>query len=470
MNQSPARQPTKTETHGTMNTSDTYAWLLYYPRKTAAQQMWSGEVWAMATSVETGKHIPWWKEPTKDQWFAWWAAWMGWTLDAFDFTVFLLIMLPISQEFGVPLTDVVFVLTVTLWMRLVGAVSSGWLADRVGRKIPLMISILGYSLCNFVAGFSPGLLFLFIFRALLGIFMGAEWPAGAALAMESWPIRSRGFMSGVLQGSWGIGFALSSLIYGLLYGYIGWRGMLWIGVLPAFTVFYVRRYVKEPEIWAANRQLQRVQNREVRAPLLSIFKPGLLANTLTACWWMASNFVLYYSLTALFATHLQKDLGLSPALVATPFLLFNLVGFVAMGFWGWVGDALGRRWAMIIPAAIAVPLAPIYLLSTDFTWIAIGFVVQGAFGGALYSQLPSYLSERFPTEVRATASAFCYHQGAIFGGFVPLVLTYFAVNYQVGLVIPMLVGTCAAATSVVIALLISPETKGKELMADLVVT
>ena len=424
----------------------------------------------MSTTSASAQSIPWWKEPTKDQWFAWWAAWMGWTLDAFDFTVFLLIMLPISQEFGVPLTDVVFVLTVTLWMRLVGAVGSGWLADRVGRKIPLMISILGYSLCNFIAGFSPGLFFLFTFRALLGIFMGAEWPAGAALAMESWPIRSRGFMSGVLQGSWGIGFALSSLIYGLLYGYIGWRGMLWIGVLPAATVFYVRRYVREPEIWAANRQLQRVQNREVRAPLLSIFKPGLLGNTMTACWWMASNFVLYYSLTALFATHLQKDLGLSPALVATPFLLFNLVGFVAMGFWGWVGDTLGRRWAMIIPAAIAVPLAPVYLLSTDFTWIALGFVVQGAFGGALYSQLPSYLSERFPTEVRATASAFCYHQGAIFGGFVPLVLTYFAVNYQVGLVIPMLVGTCAAAISVVIALLISPETKGKELTADLVVT
>ena len=275
----------------------------------------------MSTTSASAQSVPWWKEPTKDQWFAWWAAWMGWTLDAFDFTVFLLIMLPISQEFGVPLTDVVFVLTVTLWMRLVGAVGSGWLADRVGRKIPLMISILGYSLCNFIAGFSPGLFFLFTFRALLGIFMGAEWPAGAALAMESWPIRSRGFMSGVLQGSWGIGFALSSLIYGLLYGYIGWRGMLWIGVLPAATVFYVRRYVKEPEIWAANRQLQRVQNREVRAPLLSIFKPGLLGNTLTACWWMASNFVLYYSLTALFATHLQKDLGLSPALVATPFLL-----------------------------------------------------------------------------------------------------------------------------------------------------
>jgi SHS family lactate transporter-like MFS transporter len=417
-------------------------------------------------AVETAT-VPWWKEPTKEQWYAWWAAWLGWTLDAFDFTVFLLIMVPISQEFGVPLSEVAFVLTLTLWMRLIGAVASGWLADRVGRKIPLMISILGYSLCNFIAGFSSTLLFLLIFRALLGIFMGAEWPAGAALAMESWPIRSRGFMSGVLQGSWGIGFALSSLIWGLFVSYIGWRGMLWIGVLPALSVFYVRRYVKEPEIWIENRRLQRAQNREVHVPLISIFKRGLLFNTLTACWWMASNFILYYSLTALFVPHLQKDLNLSPTIAFWPVLFFNLVGFVAMGFWGWTGDKLGRRWSMIIPAAIAVPIAPLYLLTNDFSWIFLGYVLQGAFGGAIYSQLPSYLSERFPTEVRATASAFCYHQGAIFGGLVPLALTFLAEYFHVGLVIPMLVGTVAAATSVVISLLISPETKGKVLVAEL---
>src|SRR6266566_3605752 len=416
--------------------------------------------------AETAR-VPWWKEPTKDQWLAWWAAWLGWTLDAFDFTVFLLIMVPIAKEFDVPLTDVALVFSLTLWMRLLGAVASGWLADRVGRKIPVMISIFDYSLCNFIAGFSPTLLFLLIFRALLGIFMGAEWPAGAALAMESWPIRSRGFMSGVLQGSWGIGFALSALIWGLFVGYIGWRGMLWIGVLPALSVFYVRRYVKEPEVWVENRRLQRTQNREVRTPLISIFKRGLLSNTLTACWWMASNFILYYSLTALFVPHLQKDLGLSPTLAFWPVLFFNLVGFAAMSFWGWTGDRLGRRWAMIIPAAIAVPVAPLYLLTSDITWIAVGYALQGAFGGALYSQLPSYLSERFPTEVRATASAFCYHQGAIFGGFVPLVLTFFAEYYQLGLVIPMLVGTVAAATSVVISLLLSPETKGKILQAEL---
>src|SRR5499427_9719236 len=134
--------------------------------------------------------------------------------------MFLLIMVPISQEFHVPLTSVAFVLSITLWLRLIGAVASGWLADRVGRKIPLMISIVWYSVANFIAGFSPTFMFLFICRALLGIGMGAEWPAGAALAMEQWPIRSRGFMSGVLQGSWSIGFLLSSVIYGLFFNSI----------------------------------------------------------------------------------------------------------------------------------------------------------------------------------------------------------------------------------------------------------
>ena len=198
------------------------------------------------TVATPDRQIPWWREPTADQWLAYVAAWLGWTLDAFDFTVFLLIMVPIAQEFHVPLTEVTLIFTVTLWMRLIGATASGWLADRVGRKTPLMISILWYSICNFIAGFSPAFWFLFLFRALLGIGMGAEWPAGAALAMESWPARSRGFMSGALQGSWGLGFLLSSAVYGLLYNAIGWRGLLWLCVLPALVTLYIRKFVKNP--------------------------------------------------------------------------------------------------------------------------------------------------------------------------------------------------------------------------------
>jgi SHS family lactate transporter-like MFS transporter len=423
----------------------------------------------MATVVGAAAAVPWWKEPSKDQWMAWWAAWLGWTLDAFDFTVFLLIMVPIAKEFDVPLTQVAVLFTITLWLRLVGAVASGWLADRIGRKTPLMISILWYSICNFIAGFSPSFMFLFVFRALLGIGMGAEWPAGAALAMETWPARSRGLMSGILQGSWALGFLLSSAVYGLFYDAIGWRGMLWIGILPAFSVIYVRYFVKEPAVWAENRRLQRQQKREVRVPLLTIFKPALLGNTLTACWWMASAFVIYYSIWALFATHLQKDLGYSPGQVAMPIAIANFASFLAMGFWGWAADRIGRRWSMIIPGVLALVAAPIYLLTSDFTLIVIGFVMQGMFGGAIYGQQPSYLCERFPTEVRATASAFCYHQGAIFGGLVAPTLTYLAAHYGTGFAIPMLLGTGLGALSFVCALLLGPETKGKVLVPDLIV-
>ena len=155
-------------------------------------------------------------------------------------------------------------------------------------------------------------------------------------------------------------------------------------------------------------------------------------------------------------------------MVGAPIAAANLIAFLAMGFWGWVADRMGRRWSMIIPSALAIVVAPLYLLTSDFTLIVTGFLLQGLFGGAIYSQLPSYLAERFPTEVRATAIAFCYHQGAIFGGLVAPTLTFFAVNYGMGFGIPMLVGTVVGALSVMCALLLGPETKGKVLAADLV--
>src|SRR3954466_1029507 len=213
----------------------------------------------MTAAAATVKSIPWWREPTKEQWYAYMAAWAGWTLDAFDFTAFLLIMAPIAKEFGVPVSEVAAVLTITLWLRLVGATASGWLADRIGRKTPLMISIVWYSICNFLAGLSPSFFLLFLFRALLGIGMGAEWPAGAALAMESWPVRSRALMGAVMQGSWGIGFLLSSLIYGLFYDVIGCPLLLMIGILPALLPTWIRLYVKEPEVWIEHRREHQLQ-------------------------------------------------------------------------------------------------------------------------------------------------------------------------------------------------------------------
>src|SRR3954454_13896967 len=320
----------------------------------------------MSASVKSSKAMPWWKEPTKDQWYAYIAAWLGWTLDAFDFTVFLVLIVPIAKSFGEPLTYVALVGTLTLWMRLLGAVAAGWMADRMGRRAPLMISILWYSMCNFIAGFSPTFMFLLVFRTLLGIGMGAEWPAGAALAMETWPTRSRGLMSAILQNSWALGYLISALLYATVFDYIGWRGMLWIGVLPALTVVWIRFYVKEPEIWVENKAKQKAQQAEMRVPLLAIFRRGIIWNTLNACWWMASGFIVYYSIFGLFATYLTKDLHLSPAMVGLPLILTNAMTFVASFFWGWVADLIGRRWAMIIPGLLGLLIAPLFLMTTHY--------------------------------------------------------------------------------------------------------
>lgn len=411
--------------------------------------------------------IPWWREPTRDQWNAYIAAWLGWTLDAFDFTVFLLLMVSIAKEFNEPLATVTIVFTLTLWMRLIGAVASGWMADRLGRKAPLMISILWYSICNFIAGFSPTFIFLLVFRTMLGLGMGAEWPAGAALAMETWPTRSRGLMSSLLQGSWALGYLLSALLYATIFQYIGWRGMLMIGVLPALAVVWIRFYVKEPQVWVENQKNQQAQHAEMKSPLLAIFRRGMIGNTLNACWWMASGFIVYYSVFGMFATYLIRDLHMSPAMVGWPLVLTNAATFLASFLWGRVADVLGRRWAMIIPGALGFFLTPVYLLTNDYMTIVVAFTLQGALIGAMYGQNPSYLSERFPTEVRATAAAFCYHQGAIWGGMVAPILTYVAVNLGYGFAHPMLVLTSGGLMSFVIALVFGPETKGKEMVADL---
>jgi len=422
----------------------------------------------MVAAISSEKPIPWWREPTRDQWYAWVAAWLGWTLDAFDFTIFLLIMAPIANTFNVPLVEVTTVFTLTLWGRFVGATGSGWLADRVGRKPLLMTSIAWYSVCNFIAGLAPTFWVLFVFRALLGIGMGAEWPVGAALSMETWPTRSRGFMGAVLQGSWGIGFLLSSGLYALLYNLIGWRGLLIIGVLPALAIIYIRIFIKEPPVWVENRQQQRLQNREVRTPLFSIFKPSMLRNTLTACVMMASAFVLYYANYALFATHLQLDLHLSPALVALPIALANALFFLSSLFWGWVAEHIGRRWAIIIPGVIGIPVSLIYLLIPDYTWVVVGFALQGMFAlGGMHVHYPAYLSERFPTEVRATAAGFCYHQGAIWGGLAGPLLVGYATSRHIALSGPILVTTIVCLVIFVIAVFLGPETRGKELTAEL---
>ena len=243
----------------------------------------------MTTAADlSGSSVAWWKEPTREQWLAWVAAWLGWTLDAFDFTMFLLIMVPISQEFHVPLTDVAVVLSVTLWLRLVGAVGSGWLADRVGRKIPLMISILWYSLSNFLAGFSPTFGFLFLFRALLGIGMGARMAGRRRWRWRRGRSRSRGFMGGVLQGSWGLGFccrAASMACSMPRSAGAACCGSVCCPRCPSSS--YANSSRSRESGWRIGGGSGPRSGRFMRR--YSASSRRHVGNTLTACWWMAAT-------------------------------------------------------------------------------------------------------------------------------------------------------------------------------------
>ena len=154
-------------------------------------------------------------------------------------------------------------------------------------------------------------------------------------------------------------------------------------------------------------------------------------------------------------------------MVATPVFWANIIVFAGNSLWGMASDLWGRRPGIIVPATIAIFVTPLYLWTTDPIYIVSAFIVQGIFGGGIYGQMPSYLCERFPTEVRATASGFIFHQGAIWGGLVAPVLTYLAVQMNFGFAMPMMISTMFFLVLVVISVLLGPETRGKTLTADL---
>src|SRR6202167_206091 len=185
------------------------------------------------------------------------ATFLGWTLDAFDFFLLVFVLRDIAGEFNVPISDVTFAILLTLAMRPIGAFLCGRAADRWGRRPTLMVDVLFYSLIEFLSGFSPSLGVLLMLRALYGIAMGGEWGVGASLTMETIPPHARGFVSGLLQSGYPTGYFMASIVYALLFPYIGWRGMFMVGVIPALLGLYIRRNVPESASWSQQAAVER---------------------------------------------------------------------------------------------------------------------------------------------------------------------------------------------------------------------
>ena len=413
------------------------------------------------TAAPSIQRVPWWSEVQPEQWRTLLASWAGWVLDAFDFTLVLLVLGDIARTFSVGLVAMGVVLTGTLIGRVIGGVLSGMWADRVGRRTPLMVSILAYSLFELLSGFAPTYSVFLIFRLLFGIGMGGEWAAGTPLAMESWPKRSRGIASGFLQGGWPVGYLLATIVYGIVFPVWGWRAPFFIGAAPALLVLFIRSRVKESPIWLErHRQLQR-DGRRSELSLFSLFHRDIIATTLHATAVMGGLLFSYAAISAFWPTFLSRTLHLSVS-DKTVFLILLNLGSVA-GNWtaGWISERAGRRPTLVIFALLSACFIPLYVLTTDRTLVMIGGILMGAIGTGMWGIVPAYLTERFPTSVRGVGPGTTYHIGTALGSFTPT-LQALLVSNGLTLAHSMAVTILAAALILAALVFFGPEPRGRE--------
>lgn len=334
------------------------------------------------------------------------AAFLGWMLDAFDFFLLTFVVSRIAAEFAQPIPSVAFGITVTLMLRPLGALIFGRLADRFGRRGPLMVDIVLYSLLELLTAFAPNFTAFIVLRALFGIAMGGEWGIGAALALETLPVEMRGFFSGILQQGYACGYLLAAVAYALVFPHLGWRGMFVIGALPALLVVYIRFSVPESPIWLERK----AKPLGERASLLASFSRQPMLYVGTIAMMAAFNFMSHGS-QDLYPTFLQKQRSFGVETVSLLAIVANVGAIVGGMLFGALSQRLGRRRSIVAAACAGTLIIPLWLFSPSVAGLALGgfllqFFVQGAWG-----VVPIHLNELSPQDVRGTFPGFTYQLG-----------------------------------------------------------
>ena len=331
------------------------------------------------------------------------ATYLGWTLDAFDFFLMVFLQKSISEAFGTSISAVAEALFLTLATRPLGALVFGWLADRHGRRPVLMVVVLMFSALSALSGLAQSLGQLLLIRAAFGFAMGGEWGIGTSLAMESIPARLRGRISGLLQSGYPSGYLLASAAFALFFDRIGWRGMFFLGLAPAFLVLIIRLHVDESPSFTAARQGPR---QGVLSALAEHWKLALYLVVLMT----AFNF-LSHGTQDLYPTFLQKQHGFSTRLTGTIAVVMNVGAIVGAFIFGSLSERIGRRRAIIIASLCALPLIPLWAYGATPLLLTLGaFLMQAAVQGA-WAVVPAYLSELSPASLRAMFPGFVYQLG-----------------------------------------------------------
>jgi SHS family lactate transporter-like MFS transporter len=379
------------------------------------------------------------------------ASFLGWSLDAFDFFLLVFVLKDIAEEFHTDISNVTLAILLTLAMRPIGAFIFGRAADRWGRRPTLMVDILLYSILEFASGFAPSLTVLIILRALYGVAMGGEWGVGASLTMETIPPHARGFVSGLLQSGYPTGYFMASIVYALLFPYIGWRGMFMVGVIPALLVLYIRRNVPESPSWSKERAVE----SGTLAVLKSHWRLGIYAVVLMT----AFNF-FSHGTQDIYPTFLEVEHKLSPHAVGIIAVIYNIGAICGGILFGTLSERFGRRRCIIIASLLSLPVIPLWAFSDSPALLAVGgflmqFTVQGAWG-----VVPVHLNELSPNEARGTFPGFVYQLGNLIASVNATLQAGIAAHYggNYGLALAVVAGTVAVVIAVLTA--VGTEAKG----------
>ena len=365
------------------------------------------------------------------------ASFLGWSLDAFDFFLLVFVLKDIAAEFHTDISNVTLAILLTLAMRPVGAFIFGRAADRWGRRPTLMVDILLYSVIEFASGFSPNLTVLIVLRALYGVAMGGEWGVGASLTMETIPPHARGFVSGLLQSGYPAGYFMASIVYGVLFPYIGWRGMFMVGVIPALLVLYIRRNVPESPSFSK-------QAAAGRGGTFAVVKSHWRLAIYAVLLMTAFNF-FSHGTQDIYPTFLQVQHKFSPHVVSIIAVVYNIGAICGGILFGTLSERLGRRRCIIIASLLTLPVIPLWAFADSPVWLAIGaflmqFAVQGAWG-----VVPVHLNELSPDTARATFPGFVYQLGNLLASVNATVQAGLAAHFggDYGLALAIVVGTVA---------------------------
>jgi SHS family lactate transporter-like MFS transporter len=340
------------------------------------------------------------------------AGFSGWLLDAFDFFLVTFCLTAMAHEFHKTDAEMALVITMTMILRPVGGFLFGLLADRYGRRIPLMINMGFFAVAGVLTGVVPNYTTLLVVRGLFGIVMGGTWGVGASLAMEAAPAHRRGLLSGLLQEGYAAGNVLAAAFYFFCFNRLGWRMLFILSSVPAIPlVLYIVFFVKESAVWqhTANARLTwSEQHREILRH------------------WKLFLYLLLFMTAMMFASHgtqdmyptfLQRQWHFTPERRAV-ITAISAVGAIVGGLvFGWFSDKSGRRRAIITAFILGAAIIPIWAYAPNQALLILGaflmqFMVQGAWG-----VIPAHLAELSPDSVRALLPGFAYQSAGLIASF-----------------------------------------------------